>query len=417
MGLFEKMLSPFKQKGASSVFHSVQFLGNAEEFIFNKEKGIVKKAYWINGDVYAITSRIARNAANVPRLLFRKTRTGELELVTDGDLFNLINNPNPDQTAEAFRQEALISLLTRGNAFAFARKATGFNTVSELHNLYNDTVTINCTIKDFRPKPSQYRVDVGGKVTPFAVEDIMHIKYNNPSPDGFNTCLGLSPLEAGLLSLMFSTDTKKAQSQLIRTQGGRGFLTNRSENALTDSDKAAIQKAQDMRIEGAKNFNKLIATSANIDFVSTAMDANQLKTIESSVLSKRDLCDLYSVDSSLFNDPANKTYNNRKEAEKAMFTNAVLPLNDLDIQSWMRFIVPAFNAEDNTEYIIMQDKSVIPSLAAEETEKSKKALNESKIITSILSAPISPIAKSLSLQRTLNISEEDALQYISDETE
>lgn len=411
------MISPFRQKSESSVFHSVQFLGNAQEFLFNKEKGVVKTSYWMNGDVYSITSRIARNAANVPRLLFKKTRTGELELVEEGDLYNLINNPNQDQTATAFRQEALINLLTRGNAFAFGRRASGFETFSELHNLYNDTVTINCTIQDFRPKPSSYRVEVGNKVTPFAVEDIMHIKYNNPSPDGFNTCMGLSPLEAGILSLIFSSDTKKAQSQLIRTQGGRGFLTNRSENALSDSDKLAIQKAQDMRIEGAKNFNKLIATSANIDFVSTAMDANQLKTIESSVLSKRDLCDLYSVDSSLFNDPANKTYNNRKEAEKAMFTNAVIPLNDLDIQAWMQFIVPAFNAEDNTEYIIKQDMSVIPSLAEEETEKSKKALNESNIIKNILEAQISDSAKSLSLQRTLLISEDDAIKYLNNENE
>jgi HK97 family phage portal protein len=420
MGLFDKFTAPFKTKGQSSVFHSVQMLGNSQDFVFNKDKGVVKTAYWINGDVYSITSRIARNAANIPRLLFRKTRsgTGELELVTEGELYDLINkSPNSDQTSETFRQEALINLLTRGNSFAFARRPTGFETIGELHNLYNDTVTVNCTVKDFRPKPSQYSVEVAGRQTKFPVEDIMHIKYNNPSPNGFETCLGLSPLQAGMLSLIFSTDTKKAQSQLIKTQGGRGFLTNRSENALTDSDKLAIQRAQDMRIEGAKNFNKLIATSANIDFVSTAMDANQLKTIESSVLSKRDLCDLYSVDSSLFNDPANKTYNNRKEAEKAMFTNAVIPLNDMDIAAWMNFVVPAFNEADSTEYIIKQDLSVIPSLAVEETEKSKKALNETKIITSILTSEISSIAKSLSLQRTLNMSEEDANQYLTNESE
>lgn len=417
MGLFEKITAPFRTKGQSSVFHSVQMLGNSQEFVFDKNKNVVKTAYWINGDVYSITSRIARNAATVPRLLFKKTKSGELELVTEGDLYNLINKPNLDQTAEAFRQEALINLLTRGNSFAFGRRAAGFETFSELHNLYNDTVTVNCTIQDFRPKPSQYSVDVAGKQTKFPIEDIMHVKYNNPSPDGFNTCLGLSPLQAGMLSLIFSTDTKKAQSQLIRTQGGRGFLTNRSENALSPEDKVALQRAQDTRIEGARNFNKLIATSANIDFVSTAMDANQLKTIESSVLSKRDLCDLYSVDSSLFNDPANKTYNNRKEAEKAMFTNAVIPLNDLDISEWMQFIVPAYNREDNTEYFIKQDLSVIPSLAQEETEKSKKALNETKIITSILTSEISPIAKSLSLQRTLNISEEDAIKYLTNESE
>jgi phage portal protein BeeE len=48
------------------------------------------------------------------------------------------------------------------------------------------------------------------------------------------------------------------------------------------------------------------------------------------------------VDSSLFNDPANKTYNNRKEAEKALYTGAVMPnMNKLET-GLNRWLVPGF---------------------------------------------------------------------------
>lgn len=413
MGWFDR----FKTKSQSSVLHTIQLIGNNAEYFQDKDKAVVKKGYFVNGDVYAISSRIARNAANIPRQLFERKSDGSLELVTDGDLFELITKrTNQQQTAIEFRQEAITWLLTRGNSFVYGRTIPGFGDVfKELINLHNDNIVINCGIKNFRPTPLKYTHNLQGYEYKFDPEEIIQTKYFNPSQAGFDSCLGLSPLEAGMLSLIFSTDTKKAQAALIKTQGGRGFLTNRSERALSPEDKAAIQKAQDMRIEGAEKFNKLIATSANIDFVSTAMDANQLKTIESSVLSKRDLCDLYGVDSSLFNDPANKTYSNRTEAEKAMFTNAVIPVNEMDILSWNTRVVPAYAKRDNKNYIIKQDLSHLPILHKEETEKSKKALNESKIIIDILSSSISDSAKILSLQRTLGLSKEDAQQYLSNE--
>ena len=89
--------------------------------------------------------------------------------------------------------------------------------------------------------PTKYTVNVNNQQWTFMPEDIIQTKYFNPSIDAMSSCLGLSPLEAGMLSLIFSTDTKKAQSALIKTQGGRGFLTNRSDRALSADDKKAIR--------------------------------------------------------------------------------------------------------------------------------------------------------------------------------
>ncbi len=39
----------------------------------------------------------------------------------------------------------------------------------------------------------------------------------------------------------------------------------------------------------------------------------------------RELCNLFAVDSSLLNDPENKTYSNKQLAEQALFVNVIIP--------------------------------------------------------------------------------------------
>lgn len=417
MNFFQKLTSAFSKKSAtySNLSNLIEVFNLDNLVDFDGQKAIVKKAYFTNGDVYSISSKIARNAANIPRKLYEVKGDGRMEEVTSGDFYELVTiSPNTKQTAIEYRQESLTYLLTRGNSFNRAIKGVGSGVVDELTILDNDYVTVRCGVEDLKYVPKAYGVRVSTQSALLSPDEVMHVKYFNPSNYGLSNCVGLSPLEAGLLSLMFSTDTKRAQSNIIKTQGAKGFLTNRSGNALTAEDKDAIQKAQDSRVEGAKNFGKLIATSANIDFVSTAMDANQLKLIESSVLSLRDMCNIYGVDSSLFNDPENKTYNNRTEAEKAMFTNAVVPVNEMDIMAWNKFVSPGYSARDNKRYVIKQDLSALPVLHQDEVRKSQKNEIDSRVIISILESGISSNAKVLSLMKTLGLSKEDAQEYVKE---
>jgi phage portal protein BeeE len=168
---------------------------------------------------------------------------------------------------------------------------------------------------------------------------------------------------------------------------------------------------------GASKFGKAIATSANVDFIQMGMDATQLKIIESAVMKLRDLCNLYGVDSSLFNDPANKTYNNRKEAEKSMFTNAVIPVNQKDIQSLSEWLLPGWNERDNTTYEIRQNLSSIPVLHEDEDKRAAKQEKVSKIFISILEAQISNEQKVFSLMRSLDYSEDEAKEIVGNETQ
>ena len=387
-------------------------------FDIGKTEGVIEKGYISNGDVYSIVKKIADNAKHIPRELWRKDGDDWVK-VTEGDLFDIVTKrPNDQQNIHDFIEQSVTNLLTKGNTFRRGRRTPGFGEAfQEIIMVNNNIITIDCMVEDFNYIPKQYKLELGKNKLIVPVEDMNHVKFYNPSDYGMSSCLGLSPLQAGLLSLVASNDNKTAQSVLVRNQGIRGLITSRSERAQTPEERNQIQQAADNRMMGASKFGKAIATSANVDFIQMGMDATQLKIIESAVMKLRDLCNLYGVDSSLFNDPANKTYNNRKEAEKAMFTNAVIPVNEKDIHSLSQWLLPGWNEKDNTTYEIRQNLSSIPVLHEDEDKRAAKQEKISKIFISILEAQISNEQKVFSLMRSLDYSEEEAQEIVGNETQ
>ncbi len=387
-------------------------------FDIGKTEGVIEKGYISNGDVYSIVKKIADNAKHIPRELWRKDGD-EWVMVTEGDLYEIVTKrPNDQQNIHDFIEQSITNLLIKGNSFRRGRKTPGFGEAfQEILMVNNNIITIDCMVEDFNYIPKQYKLELGKNKLIVPVEDMNHVKFYNPSDYGMSSCLGLSPLQAGLLSLVASNDNKTAQSVLVRNQGIRGLITSRSERAQTPEERNQIQQAADNRMMGASKFGKAIATSANVDFIQMGMDATQLKIIESAVMKLRDLCNLYGVDSSLFNDPANKTYNNRKEAEKSMFTNAVIPVNQKDIQSLSEWLLPGWNERDNTTYEIRQNLSSIPVLHEDEDKRAAKQEKVSKIFISILEAQISNEQKVFSLMRSLDYSEDEAKEIVGNETQ
>jgi HK97 family phage portal protein len=387
-------------------------------FDIGKTEGVIEKGYISNGDVYSIVKKIADNAKHIPRELWRKDGD-EWVMVTEGDLYEIVTKrPNDQQNIHDFVEQSITNLLIKGNSFRRGRKTPGFGEAfQEILMVNNNIITIDCMVEDFNYIPKQYKLELGKNKLIVPVEDMNHVKFYNPSDYGMSSCLGLSPLQAGLLSLVASNDNKTAQSVLVRNQGIRGLITSRSERAQTPEERNQIQQAADNRMMGASKFGKAIATSANVDFIQMGMDATQLKIIESAVMKLRDLCNLYGVDSSLFNDPANKTYNNRKEAEKAMFTNAVIPVNEKDIHSLSQWLLPGWNEKDNTTYEIRQNLSSIPVLHEDEDKRAAKQEKVSKIFISILEAQISNEQKVFSLMRSLDYSEDEAKEIVGNETQ
>ena len=174
---------------------------------------------------------------------------------------------------------------------------------------------------------------------------------------------------------------------------------------MLPEEAAQVQQAWNRDIQGTHNSGKIKVTNKDLNYIQMAMSATDLQLVESDVITLRAMCNVYGLDSSLFNDPANKTFNNRKEAEKALYTNAVIPLSEKIAMAHTQYI--AQNHFPNGNVRMRQDFSNVEALQSDkktEAEKDKIVLDGVNVI---IAMPITNESKAILLHETYpEISEE-----------
>lgn len=132
-------------------------------------------------------------------------------------------------------------------------------------------------------------------------------------------------LSAGAL-LQKLRQLERAQLQALWRWGASVFIAPTGEGDLipTPQEREAAREALHAALREAG--------VGGIEFLPYRMEFVELKTkpadYEFHTLTTqyiRELCNLFGVDSSLLNDPENKTYSNKTEAQKALYVNVIIP--------------------------------------------------------------------------------------------
>ena len=365
-------------------------------------------------DLYAIIRKISQTGASMQLQVFKIT-DDEYELQTSGELFDLIMQPNRNQNQYEFKENALTNLLTSGNIFLTGQESVGFGDIyTSLALLPPQYIDIQLAQTNDGIDIAQYIYQNDTIYKPLNADDVKHIKYFNPTDYGVQTGWGLSPIHAGYLSMKSARDLNIAESSILANKGASGLLTNKGDYPLDSEEASEIQKAVDKRISGANKFGKIITTNASVEYIQMGMSPTDLQLIESGVVKLRQLCNLYGVDSSLFNDPANKTYNNRKEATKSLYTEAVIPSLQKIVWGLNEFIVPSYNKKDNATYKISIDKSHVPNLFEDEKLKAETDFKTAEGYVKILESTLTQEQKVKSLMMSYHLTEDEAENIVGD---
>jgi hypothetical protein len=127
---------------------------------------------------------------------------------------------------------------------------------------------------------------------------------------------------------------------------------------------------------------------------------------------------LNGADSGTFNDPANKKFNNAKEAQKNFYTNAVIPPLERHLAGYKELILPGWNEADNTTYDIRLDLSGIEALQADQVQRAAKQVNLSKgmsdIIMRVGEGKIKPESAVKLLEMNFDLTENEARELVAD---
>lgn len=377
-------------------------------------KTVLNEGYMANTYVYAIINRIAETGADIP-IIIENLVGDDIEIVTEGDFYNFVHKPNPENNYKNVAYQSLAYQLSTGNVFQYGVKGIGNQAFSERWNLAPQYITPKVEYKITGAVATSYKYEVGDKNYPLQVEEVMHLKRFNPDPNSQNPTMGLSPLQSAYRTLVASNEIITADASLIKNKGAFGLLSNKGERPLRPEERLEMDNSLKQRIGGGENFGSVKATSGNFDFVKLAMSSTDLQILESGVMKLRDLCSIYGAKSRMFNDPKGSTFNNAKEDMKSFYLNAVLPPLENDIDHFNNFFVQGWNERDNANYTVRLDLSKIDVLQEEQQTVLAKAKIKSEVVREILTGvgtEWSVESAILQLQDVLDYTEDQARDLV-----
>lgn len=305
----------------------------------------IDKGYLFNPVVYSIVSFIAQKAGAIPWGVYEVKNDKALHSYKSANSYNLNTKIIKTKALVALPDHELNAIFMKPNILQgwaeFIEQVVGFKLVtgnSYIH-MIGPTAGLNKgSIREMWNIPSQIIKPVAGdRMEPvrgykylasndiILPESMIHLKYWTPEYFNGQNLVGLSPLRASLRLITKSNSSFDSSVGALQNQGAFGIISAEKDTDLTEEQADMIESRLREKVGGPANRGKNIVTSATLKWQQMGMSPVDLNIIESDRMDLRALCNIYHVPSELFNDAANKTYSNTKEAGSAVYTNAVLP--------------------------------------------------------------------------------------------
>jgi HK97 family phage portal protein len=376
---------------------------------------LIETSYESNVDAYSVVKKIVDVYANSKWIVEQNVK-GEWEEVEDTTIHDLMANPNASKgyTWKDIDEQLSTYLLTSGNSYLFGLTLNGI--IEEVDVLPSNHIEIESKNDFFIPN-LKYKFEIGKTKRTYDVDELEHIRMFNPSYSSIEESYkGLSVFQVASNVVQVGNDRWEADASLLQNRGAFGLITDQSDRPMTVGEAGTVQRSFDSDTAGPKKFGKTKVTNKNLKYIPMGMSSTDLQLVEKGVVTLRSMCNVLGLDSSLFNDPANKTFNNRLEAEKALYTNVIIPLSDKIAAKHNRFIVA--NHYPDGEYRMRKDFSNVEALQSDKKQEAEKDKIIMEGINIVLTMPIDKESKISLLKNNYNLSEEtiEALNKQKDES-
>ena len=356
MGLFDflnRKAAPAKQAVQMSIERGIVTWDG------QNQSQIVRDSYVGNDLVYAIIQLITQKAKVAPWFVYKvKSKEAQKRYLAkmqhpdkianynelrelkeqafeiyegDAKLNELLKYPNTDDTWSDIIEQWVGFKKITGNAFMYAKQAGDVSINRgkplELYMLPSQYMAIKVNTEIFPPKKVAYQLYYGQYI-PFTTEEILHDKYFNPEWTATGGQLyGLSPLRAASKVLTRSNASKEASVAMFDNMGPLGVLYMDDDrfDPLSGSEQAQALKMQISANTGASKHGSAAVSGYKVGWAQIGLPAKDLQLIESEKWDKEALCSIYGVPPLLLGSQDAASYNNMKEAEKALTIRAVLP--------------------------------------------------------------------------------------------
>lgn len=301
-----------------------------------REFSLAKEGYNQTGIAYACVREIAVAFAGIKWGLFR-TRNGEREEIESHPMLSLWNRPNPHQGSASFLQAMASHYLIAGNSYIEA--ATNNSGVPQyLYALRPDRMSV---IPDALNRIGGYKFTNAGASVSFIGGEILHFKDFHPTNDWY----GLSPIAVAAMSIDSYKNQQRWNSGLLANSARPSGIITYEDDLSPEALNNIREEFQD-KFSGADNANKpMILEGGKMKWEQMAFNAKELDFVKSQNLSALQICQIFNLPPELVGlQPS--TYQNRREARKALYTENVLPMCDRFRDDFNNWLAPMFGEED-----------------------------------------------------------------------
>jgi len=367
------------------------WLGNTIVWNTENDETYINDGYRKNATIYSIINLITKAASTIPYHVYEKVNDNNYKrykAMSSGisdpnvmlkaqllkkhalvelehtELHKLLDRPNPAQSYATWISELIAFGKLTGNRYIYGigpETGENVNKYTELYVMPSQIIEINSG-GIMKPVES-YTIEYNGTYH-IPAEQMCHIKDFNPYYDGTGSHLyGQSPLKAGLRSMTTNNEATESGVKFLQNQTARGILMS-DEGDLNEVQAQQLKDKFRKDHQGSKKAGDIIITPKKLSWVNFGLNASDMSLIEQYNASIKDLCNIYNVPVTLLNNTESSTYNNVKEAKKALYQNCVIP-ELIKIQDELnRWLAPKYGDKICIEF----DFSVIPELQ-EETDK------------------------------------------------
>ena len=345
------------------------FIGNSNIPNNENDDNYIRKGYQKNPTIYSIINLITKCAVSIPYIIYEKRNENALKQykaltsgTVDSDslikaniikkhalveaehtaLHDLLERPNPAQSYATWMTEVIAFGKLTGNRYIYGIASDTRETKRflELYSLPSHLIEIKSN-GIFEPV-DKYCMTYGNRDYDLEAEDVLHIADFNPDYDGSGSHLyGQSPLLSGLRTMTTNNEAVETALKYLQNQTARGILTSEDES-LTVPQAQQLKDAFRRNYQGSNNAGDVIITPKKLSWTNFGLSAGDLQLIESYNASIKDLCNIFSVPVQLLNNTESSTYNNMREAKKALYQNAIIPELDKIRDELNRWLVPTF---------------------------------------------------------------------------
>jgi HK97 family phage portal protein len=434
MALFQskKELNPVRDysQAIDKVMRSLSaYFGNTISWIPDKFDEYIKNGYFYNADVYTVVSFITRKVSGIPwqlyqvkdkkqynryksmrnpiSLKYQVSRVKSMDEITHGDAYDILQNPNKNQSIDAFVSEAVGFLALTGNMYWYAFKPTsGINRgkVTQLINLPSQIVQI---VNGTPANPIEgYKVLYNQEIK-YAKEEIYHGKFFNPdySGDPSASLYGLSPLRAASRLIYTSNEAITANAKILKHLGAVGMITPDGME-VTQTQAQALQDSIEQKYNNPDYYGKKPFSSIPVKWVNFGMSVEDMAVMELQRYSFAKICNIYGLDPHLFGSEQMRD-NNKVQAAKDAWYNCLMYYLDFVKEGLNKTIASSWGDDLHIDYDISAVEELQKEMGQIVEQASKMywtTINEKRVLTNYDTVPdgdVYALPAGLILQKTL----------------